>query len=192
MNCVCPPKSWEELSESRQRKRKSLQLTALFAACMSASVRGCDFARVGAARGGSARLCPPTWLYYACGSAAAFIQRARFCAEMLHCITGWGGGGGGGAGGGKAAPSLFNRLQKPASSLQKMKTHFAFRLPRVKSFITLNICHFSLCIIHLENAHFVEEEEECGRQLWWSCACPRARAPAQSGSGSGVISGNKG
>ena len=36
----------------------------------------------------------------------------------------------------------------------KDEAHFTFKLPRVKSFIALNICHFFVCIIHLENAHF--------------------------------------
>lgn len=39
MNCVCPPKSWQELSKSRQENRKSLQQIPLLATCMSVS--GC-------------------------------------------------------------------------------------------------------------------------------------------------------
>lgn len=43
MNCVCPPKSWDELSKKTQENRKSFQQISLFAARMSPSAPGFTF-----------------------------------------------------------------------------------------------------------------------------------------------------
>lgn len=166
MNCVCPPKSWEELSKTRQEHRKSLQQIALFVARMLASVLACFCMRV---RGWVSRsdfaTASPLVLLAACGGAAVYIERARFCAEQVHCITT---GGGGGRRGGTL--SLFNRLQK--------QRHIQESKPILLSGShTLNLSSFRLFVIS-RSLLFIWKTRICRRQrgVCLRGGVPRGRA----------------
>lgn len=119
MNCVCPPKSWDELSKKTQENRKSFQQISLFAARMSPSAPGFTFYLLSSLilcfmSRSDFRQCPPCCCTPSLQVRQVFIQRARFCAEPLSLHHNrWEGRGG-------VALPPFKRLRNPRH-IQEMK-----------------------------------------------------------------------